>query len=46
MVKVARQDGERLADHYGLWNTQLRELEEDQQDGERKGSKVTLAVKV
>lgn len=46
LVKVARQDGEQLADHYGLWSTELRELEEDQQRGEKKTSKVTLSVKV
>lgn len=46
LVKAVRQDGEQLAKHYGLWNTQLREIEEDQQQRERKGSKVTLAVKV
>lgn len=45
LVRAARQDGEQLAKHYGLWSAQLREIEEDQQQRERKASKVTLAVK-
>lgn len=46
LVRVAREDGEQLAEHYDLWSAQLKELKEDQQQVERKASKVTLAVKV